>query len=266
MKSAIQIPVWICFGMMFSLLSSCGTSKDVVLFEELKASADTSYVARNRSYTPVFKPDDYVKITITSQNPEDAVPYNLQLGLTTMATNNGYYNGIPSNGGYLIDSMGMVDLPIIGELHLGGLNRMQAVDSILYMLEGHLEKPTVQMQIQNFKITVLGDVRAPGTFKIPNERVTILEALGLCGGLNITANLKEVLVIRNQGESDETYRVDLTSSEALLSPVYYLDQNDVVYVEPNKTRRIDSTVWFKMGHLVISISSVVASLIIVAFT
>ncbi len=238
----------------------------MLLFEELKASADTSYVARSRSYTPTFKPDDYVKIVITSQNPEDAIPYNLQLGLTTMATNNGYYNGIPSNGGYLVDSLGIVHLPIIGPLKLGGLNRMQAVDSVLKLLDGHLENPTVQMQIQNFKVTVLGDVRAPGTFKIPNERITILEALGLCGGLNITANLKEVLVIRNEGNSDETYRVDLTSSETLLSPVYYLDQNDVVYVEPNKARRIDSTVWFKMGHFFISISSVVASLIIVAFT
>ena len=266
MKFAIQIILWICFGTVLSLLQSCGAPKDVILFEELKTTADTSSVVRNRSYTPIFKPDDYVKVIITSENPEDAAPYNLQLGLTTMATNNGYYNGIPSNGGYLIDSTGVVQLPILGELKLAGLNRMQAIDTILNRLEGHLENPTVQMQILNFKITVLGDVHAPGTFKIPNERVTILEAIGLAGGLNITANLKEVLVIRSQNNSDETYRVDLTSSDALFSPTYYLDQNDVVYVEPNKARRIDATVWYKMGHLGISISSVIASLIIVAFT
>jgi len=258
------VALWLCLCTL--MLCSCGSQKDVLLFQEVQSYADTSTVARSRSYTPVFKPDDYIKVTITSENPEDAIPYNLQLGLTTMATNNGYYNGIPSNGGYLIDSLGMVHLPIIGAIEIGGLNRMEATSLILSMLEGHLENPTVQIQIQNFKVTVLGDVRAQGTFKIPNERITILEAIGLAGGMNITANRKDILVIRNDSDSDQTYRIDLTNTAALSSPVYYLDQNDVVYVEPNKTRRIDATVWFKMGHLTISICSVVASLIIVAFT
>ncbi|NRA11560.1 MAG: polysaccharide biosynthesis/export family protein [Crocinitomicaceae bacterium] len=244
--------------------ASCKSAKNVILFQELEAAADTSFVKKN--YTPIFKPDDYLKIQIASESPEDATPFNVELGLITMGTNNGYYNGIPSNGGYLVDSTGTVDLPIIGELVLGGLNRMQATTLILEKLAGHLVKPTVQIQIQNFKVTVLGDVRAPGTFKIPNERITILEVLGLAGGLNITANRENVLVIRNDLNTDKTYRINLTTTEALSSPVYYLDQNDVIYIEPNKSARIGSTVWFKMSHFVISISSVVASLIIVAFT
>lgn len=255
--------------LVFTVLlnSSCKTAKNVILFQELEAMADTSYLnSNNRNYTPVFKPDDYLKIFITAESPEAAAPFNLNLGLTTMGTNNGYFNGVPSNGGYLVDSTGTVRLPVIGNVILGGLNRMEAIDLIMKELEGQLKNPTVQIQIQNFKITVLGDVKTPGTFKVPNERVIILEALGLAGGLNITANRENVLVIRNEKKEDKTYRINLTTAEALSSDVYYLDQNDVVYIEPNKSARIGATVWYKMGHLAISISSVIASLIIVSFT
>ncbi len=163
-----------------------------------------------------------------SENPEDAIPFNLPVHFTSLSkSNNGYYNGIPSSGGYLIDSLGNLSLPIIGEIHLGGLNRMEGSELIIEKLEDYLNNPTVQISILNFKVTVLGDVNAPGTFKIPNERITILEAIGLAGDLNITGNRKNVMVIRNDRGIEKTYRIDLTSHDVFSSSVYYLKQNDI---------------------------------------
>jgi polysaccharide export outer membrane protein len=246
------------------LFSSCGTYDELVYFQDEEMSTEQIV---NESYTPVFQPDDLLSILIMSENPEDAEPFNLPVHFTSLSkSNNGYYNGIPSSGGYLIDSLGNVSLPIVGIMHLGGLSRIEASDSILKKLDGYLTKPAVQISILNFKITVLGDVNAAGTFKIPNERITILEALGLAGDLRITGNRKNVIVIRNEDGIEKNYRIDLTSNSIFTSPVYYLNQNDVVYVEPNRAQRLESTVGLKLGSFIISISSVILTLTILLTT
>jgi polysaccharide export outer membrane protein len=198
-----------------------------------------------------------------SENPEDAIPFNLPVHFTSLSkSNNGYYNGIPSSGGYLIDSIGNLSLPIVGTIHLSGLNRMEASELIINKLKDYLNNPAVQISILNFKITVLGDVRSAGTFKIPNERITILEAIGLAGDLNITGNRKNVILIRNEGNIEKTYRIDLTSNSLFTSNVYYLKQNDVIYVEPNRAKRLHSTTGLLLASFIISITSVLSTLTI----
>lgn len=249
------------FACLFLIvLSSCGTYDKLVYFQEAE---NTDNFFKSQSYTPVFKPDDLISILVMSENPEDAEPFNLPVSFTSLSkSNNGYYNGIPSSGGYLIDSIGNVSLPIIGSIKLGGLNRMEATEFILLKLKDYLTKPAIQISILNFKVTVLGDVRSAGTFKIPNERITILEALGLAGDLNITGNRKNVLVIRNEGGKEVNYRIDLTSDKIFTSPVYHLNQNDVVYIEPNSSQRLGSTVGLKLGTYIVSISSVILTLVV----
>ncbi len=124
----------------------------------------------------------------------------------------------------------------------------------------------MQISILNFKVTVLGDVRAAGTFKIPNERITVLEAIGLAGDLNITGNRKNVIVLRNEGGIQKKYRIDLTSNRMLTSPVYFLNQNDVVYIEPNRAKRLGSTTGLLLGSIIISLSSVLSTLTILLTT
>ncbi|NRA10391.1 MAG: polysaccharide biosynthesis/export family protein [Crocinitomicaceae bacterium] len=245
---------------LFLLLSSCGTYDKLVYFQD----GDIIGGELNcQSYTPTFQPDDLLSISIMSENPIDAEPFNLPAELTTLSkSNNGYYNGIPSSGGYLVDSLGNVSLPIIGIIQISGMTRIEASEFILKKLEHFLVKPSIQISILNFKITVLGDVRAPGTFKIPNERITILESLGLAGDLNITGNRKNVAVIRNEGATKNLYIIDLTSNSMFTSPVYYLNQNDVVYVEPNQAKRLGSTTGYKFCSFIISISSVFFTLTI----
>ena len=119
----------------------------------------------------------------------------------------------------------------------------------------------VNVQILNYKVTVLGDVLRPGTFKIPNERITILEAIGLAGDLNITGNRKNVKIVRDENGKKSEYLLDLTSSSIFYSPAYYLQQNDVVYVEPNTAARNNSTVWKTSGSIFISTVALVITTI-----
>lgn len=246
------------------ILSSCGTYDKIVYFQDGEIVGGK---LNNQSFTPIFQPDDLLSILITCENPIDAEPFNLPVHITSLSkSNNGYYNGVPSSGGYLIDSTGYISLPIVGDIRLGGLNRIEACELIIETLADYLREPAVQISILNFKVTVLGDVSAAGTFKIPNERITILESIGLAGDLNITGNRKNVIVIRNEGGKEKAYRIDLTSNSMFTSPVYYLNQNDVVYVEPNRAKRLKSTTGLLLSSIIVSLSSVISTLTILLTT
>jgi polysaccharide export outer membrane protein len=125
------------------------------------------------------------------------------------------------------------------------------------LLTAYLENPVVHIRILNFKVTVLGDVKKPGTFNVPNERITLLEALGVAGDLNITGVRDNVLVLRNENGKSVQYRVDLTQASLLESPVYYLKQNDVVYIEPNAAARFSSTLLKNSSSVSIPLISVI---------
>lgn len=239
--------------------SSCATKKHMVYFQ----SGDISNVDTvNIGYTPVFKVDDYISVIVSSDNTEATVPFNFPVQMNrTMSTNSGYSNGVPMDKGYLIDADGNVALPVLGKVKIGGMNRMDAISMLEKKYEEYLKNPVVNLQIQNYKITVLGDVLKPGTFKIPNERITILEAIGLAGDLRITGNRENVLVIREMDGKKIQYRLDFTSNDVLSSPVYYLQQNDVVYVEPNSAARSRGTFWRTTGSIFISITSLVVTTI-----
>lgn len=208
-----------------------------------------------------MKIDDLLNITISADIPELAIPFNLPTSANTGAVG-GYSTGNAILNGYLIDANGNVSLPVLGEVKLAGLNRMEATEQIRTKLKSYLTNPIVQINIQNFKITVLGDVKNPGTFRIPNERITIIEAIGLAGDLNITGTRNNVMVIREMDGNRKEYRIDLTKKDILNSEVYYLQQNDVIYVEPNNTARSASTMWRATGGIVISLTSLVVSTLV----
>lgn len=251
----MKLPIFSLILLLVGLQTSCGTRKKMVYFQEKSDSVARQNAAH---FTPVFEVDDLLQITITAEDPEAAKAFN-QIPTTPTSANNGYLTGVPANTGYLVDATGNIHLPVLGKLAVAGKNRMEVVDSIQQRLVGYLKNPTVQIQIQNFKITVLGGVQNPGTFKIPNERITVLEALGLAGDLKITGVRKNVLVIRDSLGIKKEYRIDLTKNEVFMSPAYYLKQNDVVYVEPNAAGRSEGTVWRTTGSIFISITSLVVT-------
>lgn len=245
--------------LIFSLLqlSSCKTREKLVYFQH--ESSDSAIVHKN--YTPIFKTDDLLSILVSGDDPEAVIPFNLPTAMTQQTINSGYTMGNPALNGYLIDANGEIAMPIIGRLKVAGLNRMEAIKAIETKLAEYIKNPVVQISIQNYKITVLGDVKTPGTFKIPNERITLLEAIGLAGDLKMTGTRKNVVVIRDENGKKTEYRVDLTSKDLFSSPVYYLSQNDVVYVEPNSAARTESTIWRTTGPIFISLTSLVVTTI-----
>lgn len=221
-------------------------------------SPQTDSLSRaNVGFTPTFKSDDFLSIMINAEDPEAAKMYNLPVLMTTQ--NQGYTMGNPAPYGYLIDAAGNISLPILGKLKAAGKSRMQLETEITEMLKDHLKSPTVQIQILNFKVTVLGDVKTPGTYKIPNERITVLEALGLAGDLKMSGVRNNVLVIRDSSGVRSEFRLDLTKKDLFSSPAYYLQQNDLVYVEPNAAGRSEGTVWRTTGAIFISLTSLVVT-------
>jgi polysaccharide biosynthesis/export protein len=242
------------------MLTSCATRKKLVYFQDETDGATTTEII---SFTPKLEVGDIVSVEITGTDPEVAAPFN-QTELVRQGNQIGsYQNGVPATYGYLIDSDSTVSLPIIGKVNIAGLNRVEAIVKIEDIAVEYLENPKVAIRILNFKITVLGEVRAPGSFSIPNERITILEAIGIAHDLKITGERRNVLVIRLEDGVKKEYRVDLTSKEVFSSPVYFLKQNDIIYVEPNKKSRYDASIFRSTGGIIISATSLIISTLII---
>lgn len=217
------------------LISSCASKKDFVYFQ------GEQEIKTNSNFEPKLQQDDFLNIIIFGCDEESLKIFNIPPS-TTNTTNRGYFVGASASQGYLVNDQGEIDFPVIGKIKVGGLSRDQAADLIRTKLNVYLKDPKVSIQIQNFKITILGDVKNPGTIQVPNERITIIEALGIVGDLNITSVRKNVLVLRTENGKIKEYRVDLTKKDFFNSPVYYLYQNDVIYVEANKTKINSSNV------------------------
>jgi len=218
------------------LLFSCGTKKEIVYFQDVDLMGVSKSV---NSYNPIIRPDDMLTINVSALDQDAVRPFNLP-AVT-------FIDGTSASGrtvlqNYLVDSNGNIDYPVLGVLKLAGLNRIQATTLIKDMLTEYIKNPIVNIRNVNFKVTVLGEVERPGSFIIPNERITIVEALGLAGDMTIQAKRKNVLVVREENGKKVSIRVDMTSESVFNSKAYYLIQNDVVYVEPNNSRVKSSTI------------------------
>ena len=208
--------------------SSCVSKKDITYFQF--GEIDQKKVSN--VYKTVFKPDDILQIVISASDIAAVQPFNLPAA--SFNSSGGASAGPGTILTYLINSNGEIDFPILGKLKIGGLSREEAIGLFKNKLDpDYVKNPTINIRISNFKITIQGDVRAPGTFNIPNERVTILDAIGLAGDINISGKRDNVLVIREEGDFKKEYRVNLLSKKTYTSPVFYLQQNDIVYVEHN---------------------------------
>jgi polysaccharide export outer membrane protein len=217
----ILVFLMICF-------SSCVSNKKIAYFQFDEIDQENI----SNVYKTVFKADDLLQITIASDDLEAVKPFNLPAVTFSAATNT--VAGQPQQLSYLIDSNGEIDFPVLGKLKIGGLSREETIRMLKSrLIPDYLKEATINIRISNFRITVQGDVRKPGTYNIPNERVTILDAIGLAGDLNISGKRDNVLVIREEGNIKKEYRVNLLSKKTYTSPVFYLQQNDIVYVEHN---------------------------------
>jgi len=248
------------FSTLLISISSCVSKSKINYFQE-KTDAIDSLVANisNTNYTPVFKYDDFLSIEVSSIDEESTKLFSLDPVVGGSQVPN-YSNGTAAKSGYLIDANGFINMPVIGQVKLVGLNRMEATELIKSKLIEFIANPIINIRIQNFKVTVLGDVRMPGSYNIPNERITLPEIIGVAGDLNITGVRNNILVVRDINGAKTEYRVDLTSKDVFKSPAYFLTQNDVVYIEPNRAKRNSSMISSTAGVL-ISITSLIVTTI-----
>lgn len=248
--------------------SSCVRHRELVNFNQAELEAVQQIANQQELH---IQPEDLLRITVHSFDLEAAQPFNLEdlrqpqnLMMQQMA-GVGSANQMEYFMGYFVDQSGMIDFPVLGPLKVGGLTLDEAKALIYEGVRPYLKDATVNARLLNFKVTVLGEVALPGTKRLSNKRVTLLEALGMAGDLTPYANRERVLVMREVGDRRETAYLNLRTAEIFTSPYFYLQQNDVIYVEPTKSKIAvvqDPVVrWLGFGSAALSLVALVATLV-----
>ena len=239
---------------MSFIVFSCANRQELVYFQgNDQETLNTIY----EQQIPKIQVNDILAIGVSAADVRATEPFNQSNVYQTRQSQDGTFRTT-----YTVDQNGFIDFPVLGKVKLAGLTRTQAIDELRNKLAQYIKDPGVNLTFQNFRISVLGEVQKPGSFTLPNERVSILEAISMAGDLTIQGVRKNIMVIREHDGVKETHRIDLTSRDALDSPVYYLAQNDVVYVEPNKTKMQSSvlnyTVFVSIAGVIISVIAVLS--------
>lgn len=214
------------------LAASCTSIKEVAYLQDVQQMSVKEIETKDVKITV----DDLLSIAVSCSNPDLAIPFNLPMISYQLGTTVG--GGQQRILGYLVNADGTIDFPILGTLQVKGLTRKALTELIKTKLMegGYIKDPVVTIQFQNFKISVMGEVTRPGSFTINSDRITIFEALSMAGDLTIYGCRDKVMVIREENGKRLMVCNDLRSKEIFNSPTYYLQQNDVVYVEPNKIK------------------------------
>ena len=215
----------------------------------------------------VIQPMDILSIVVSSRNPELAAMFNLPVVTYPEGSEAGLAGGYGQTlMGYMVDSQGMIDFPVLGKVEAAGMTRWELAGKIKRMLtdEGYLIDSVVTVEFLNFKVSVMGEVTSPGTFAVEGDKITVMQAIAMAKDLTIFGRRDNVLVIREQGGRRVIYEVDLTDVDMFKSPAYFLQQNDVVYVEPNSKKARQSTVddkSLRLTSIAVSSASVLLSLV-----
>ena len=237
------------------MMTSCTTSKEVVYFQDEKISKSDQ---TSLSSDLIYKPNDLLTINVSGLDPDAVRPFNLPVVA--------YSNSVLSAQGnlkmqtYLRDINGNIEFPVLGTIKLEGLTRTAATALLKEKLTEYLKDPIVNIRLANFTVTVLGEVNNPGTYTIQDERISLIEALGLAGDLTIYGKRDNIFLIREDNGIKRFTKFDLTSIKVVNSQNYYLTQNDVIYVEPNKSK-IRSATYNQNNGVLISAVSTLATII-----
>lgn len=226
----IRLCLGLCLGLLF--LSSCVVTKKSVYFTDIPDSTKLRIVQASEFVDPTIKPDDVMSITIQTIDPLSSASINKISELNSNLPSAPSMQ--PPVPGFLVDKDGNVSIPMLGNVKISGLTTYEAKKVIQDKASLFFKDPTVQVRYANYKVTVIGEVAKPATYIVSNEKVTLLDALGLAGDLTIYGKRENVLLVRDNNGRKEFVRFNLNSSDVFKSPYFYLMQNDVVYVEPGK--------------------------------
>lgn len=253
------------------LLASCAAQQRVHYVQDLNAGTSEKIAS---TYQIKLKPLDRITVVVNSQRPELAAPFNTSTSFNSLT-------GIPIDGMNItstttgamqirtIDEHGMLEMPIIGSIYCTGKTRSELATEIANMIVegGHLSDPTVNIQFADMKVSVLGEVARPGRYDIETDRISLLDAISLAGDLTVYGQRNDVLVIREENGKRTYTELDLTSKDIFSSPCFYLQQNDVVYVRPNKYKaqtgeyNQNRSFYLSLVSTLVSVSTLVVTLV-----
>lgn len=254
---------------VLALACSCGQVKDIAYFQN-KVVDSPEKIDKHAGI--VIQPKDMLSIVVSSRNPELSVMFNLPV-VTYQAGSEIVSSGYQKLTGYVVDNEGYIDFPVLGRLNVAGMTRWELSEMVKNKLvnDGYLSDAVVTVEFMNFKISVIGEVNSPGTYTIEGDKVTVLQAISLARDLTIFGMRENVSVIRERDGERTIYEINLCDVSMFDSPAYFLQQNDVVYVQPSdikarqsttddKTLRM-SSIFVSGGSLLVSIATLVVSLI-----
>lgn len=250
-----------------AMLASCGTTKDVPYFQN---SENVDLSSSSYLYDARIMPKDQLTITVSTINDEAAAPFNMTVPTPyTVGQRSSYSQAMLQS--YLVDNNGKINFPIVGELTVGGLTKAEAEAMIAQRIQPYIneaERPIVTVRMTGYQISVIGEVSRPGTFTVSREKITVLEALAQAGDLTIWGQRKNVQLIREDANGQKSIHIiDLTDANLINSPYYYMQQNDVIYVTPNKVKAQNSsvgsmtTLWFSATSILISLTSLLYNIL-----
>ncbi|MDO9595878.1 MAG: polysaccharide biosynthesis/export family protein [Lutibacter sp.] len=245
LKLAVLIVLMISMG-------SCVSKKEIVYLQDAEGITALEAIVK---VEPKIQQNDILSINVSAMDAEAALPFNLfEAGNTTSASK-------PIT--YLVNSDGDINFPVLGKIAVEGFTTKEITSYLTEALAVYIKNPIVNIRLTNFKVTILGEVKSPGTYPVPNERISILEAIGMAGDLTIQGKRKNVVLIREQNGKRNFVDIDLTNKEILNSPYFYLAQNDVLIVEPNKTKINSSAVGPNIGVIFASISTLISIIVLI---
>lgn len=242
------------------LLCSCTSSKKLVYLQTSKEEVVKDQEITH-SYQLKIQDDDLLFISLSSKDAELVEPFknSTLLGTSMQSSSSG-------TTGFLVDEEGIISIPSLGKIYVRGLTCTELSDKIEQELIGgnYIKDPVVSVRLGNFKVTVLGEVNSPGSFTVQGNRLTVFEAISRCGDLKPTGKRRNIKILREQDGKQNIYEVNLTKADIINSPYYYLCQNDVVYVEPNKSIGTKSSPWTTILGVGGTVLSLVLSIITLA--
>jgi len=244
--------------LLISLLASCTSHKKIAYLKD--SDVYLAEESTSKLYDAQIMPKDLLTILVNSKEPDLASPYNLIVQTPISSQNRSIYSQ-PTIQTYLVDNEGNIEFPMLGKLHIGGMTKSQAEEFIVEKLKSSFkDAPIVTIRLVNYKVSVLGEVLRPGTFTVANEKINVFEALALAGDMTIWGRRENVKLIREDSSGKKYIAVlDLTKTDIIDSPYFYLQQNDVLYVEPNKAKAKNSDIG-QSTTLIFSATSILISI------
>lgn len=251
MKKLVQLTLLVCF----LVLTSCVSRKDIIYLNDLQPNQNSSF----KWSDVVVQPNDILSVKITTEDLELAIPYNISVTQQNLQGTQLLLQG------YLVSNEGKINLPVLGEVEVVGLTYNQVESKVQNALigKGLLKSPVVVCRILNAKVTVLGEVRNPGTYTFYENNLTILQAIGLAGDLTINGVRNPIKVIRMENGQQKVGEIDLTKKNWMSSPYYFIKPNDVIIVDPNTAKVKSAGIIGNAGTLLGTVSVILSSFLII---